>query len=182
MFITVSRQFQIADTGDNDLNDAKTAYYQCELKPVNYFPDMIGQLRTDFLPANRPGANPVINNNDLPETTLQVSVGSKLIPTLPLKGGQQIAHLAMALGLDSKREGFLNHLSFRHNKSIWGLNWEVYTGTDLDNAGLATRAGESIQVHYEGLGLPNYFPDKIFIHLRSTSKLELRTGSARLLD
>ena len=58
----------------------------------------------------------------------------------------------------------------------------MYTGTELDNAGLATRAGESIQVHYEGLGLPTYFPDKIFIHLRSTAKLELRTGSARLLD
>ena len=75
-------------------------------------PDMIGQLKSDFLAANRPGGP--IAANDLPETTLQCSVGSKLIPTLPLKGGQQIAHLAMALGLDSKREGFLNHLSFRH--------------------------------------------------------------------
>ena len=54
--------------------------------------------------------------------------------------------------------------------------------TDLDNAGLATRAGESIQVHYENLGLPGYFPDKIFLHLRSTSKLEIRTGSARILS
>ena len=33
-------------------------------------------------------------------------------------------------------------------------------------------------MHYEGLGLPNYFPDKIFIHLRSTSKLELRKAYA----
>ena len=54
--------------------------------------------------------------------------------------------------------------------------------TDLDNAGLATRAGESIQVHYENLGLPGYFPDKIFLHLRSTSKLEIRSGSARILS
>ena len=39
---------------------------------------------------------------------------------------------------------------------------------------VATRAGESIQVHYEGLGLPEYHPDKIFLHIRSTSKLEIR--------
>ena len=54
--------------------------------------------------------------------------------------------------------------------------------TDLDNTGISTRTGESMQVHFEGLGLPDYFPDKILLHLRSTSKLELRTGSARLLD
>ena len=47
---------------------------------------------------------------------------------------------------------------------------------------VSTRAGESIQVHYEGLGLAGYFPDKIYLHIRSTSKLELRTSSARLLD
>ena len=39
---------------------------------------------------------------------------------------------------------------------------------------MSTRAGESIQIHYEGLGLPDYFPDKIYLHLRSTAKLELR--------
>ena len=54
--------------------------------------------------------------------------------------------------------------------------------TDLDNSGLATRAGESLQVHFENLGLPGYHPDKIFLHIRSTSKLEIRTGSARILS
>ena len=54
--------------------------------------------------------------------------------------------------------------------------------TDLDNSGLATRAGESIQVHFEHLGLPGYHPDKIFLHVRSTSRLEIRTGSARILS
>ena len=88
----------------------------------------------------------------------------------------------MALGLESKREGFLNHHSWHHNKNVWGINLEVYTGTDLDNAGLSTRAGESIQVHFEGLGMADYFPDKIYLTIRSTSKLELRTASARLLD
>ena len=119
---------------------------------------------------------------DLPETTMQLSIGSKLIPTLPVKGRQQIPFLAMALGLESKREGFLNHLSWKHNKNVWGLNLEVYTGTDLDNSGLSTRSGESIQVHYEHLGLSDYFPDKIWLHIRSTAKLELRTSSARLMD
>ena len=108
------------DEANAAVNQAKTEYYQCELKPVNYMPDMIGQLKSDFIAANRPGQ---VANNDLPDTTLQCSVGSKLIPTLPLKGGQQIAHLAMALGLDSKREGFLNHLSFKHNKSVWESTW-----------------------------------------------------------
>ena len=42
----------------------------------------------------------------------------------------------MALGLESKREGLLNHLSWKHNKNVWGVNFEVYTGTELDNAGL----------------------------------------------
>ena len=91
-------------------------------------------------------------------------------------------HLAQALGVESKREGFLNHLSWHHNKNIWGINLEVYTGTELDNAGLSTRAGESIQIHFENLGLGDVFPDKIYLTIRSTCKLELRTGSARLLD
>ena len=62
------------------------------------------------------------------------------------------------------------------------MNLESYTGTGLDNSGLAARSGESIQVHFENLGVSSYFPDKIFLHIRSTAKLELRTGSARLLD
>ena len=144
---------------------------------------MIGQLVTDIAPAHRtPPGTAALHNNDLPETTLQLSIGSMLIPTLPIRGRQQIPFLAMALGLESRREGFLNHHSFKHNKSVWGVNMEVYTGTQLDNAGLSTRAGESIQIHYEGLGLPDYFPDKIYLHLRSTAKSELRTGSSRLLD
>ena len=88
----------------------------------------------------------------------------------------------MALGVESKREGFMNYHSWHHNKNVWGVNLEVYTGTDLDNAGLSTRAGESIQLHFTDLGLVDYFPDKIYLTIRSTSKLELRTASARLLD
>ena len=88
----------------------------------------------------------------------------------------------MALGVESKREGFMNYNSWHHNKNVWGVNLEVYSGTDLDNAGLSTRAGESIQLHFENLGTTEYYPDKIYLTIRSTSKLELRTASARLLD
>ncbi len=109
-------------------------------------------------------------------------IGSKLIPTLPIRERQQVEHLAMALGHESKREGFMYRLSWKHSKNVWGVNLEVYTGTDLDNAGLSTRAGESIQLHFTDLGLVDYFPDKIDLTIRSTSKLELRTASARLLD
>ena len=99
-----------------------------------------------------------------------------------MRGRQFIHYLSMALGLESRPEGFRNPYSWKHNKMVWGVNAEAYTGTDLDNAGLATRAGESLQVHFENLGLPGYHPDKIFMHIRSTSKLEIRTGSARILS
>ncbi len=97
-----------------------------------------------------------------------------------MKACQKLMYLAMAFGLDSKREGFMNPYSWMHNTNVWGLNAEVYTGTDLDHASLSSRAGESIQVHFENLGLPDYFPDKLFLHLRATKKLETRTASARL--
>jgi hypothetical protein len=183
VFVTCSRAYVNAEDGavaaGAGINGAKTAYFGAELKEVNYLPDMMGQIQSDIAPARRVGA---VANNDLPETTFQFSIGSKLIPTLPVKGRQQTPFLAMALGLESKREGFLNHLSWKHNKNVWGLNLEVYTGTDLDNSGLSTRAGESLQCHFEHLGLSGYFPDKIWLHIRSTAKLELRTGSSRLLD
>ena len=160
-FATVFRRYVNHEAGTDVAdyaakNAAKTTYYGAELKEVNYMPSMRGQIITDIAPSLRDGA---LTNIQLPEQTLQVSIGSKLIPTLPMRERQQIYFLAMALGLESKREGFLNHLSWHHNKNVWGLNLEVYTGTDLDNAGLSTRAGESIQLHFENLGTVAYFPD-----------------------
>ena len=140
---------------------------------------MRGQILTDIDATQRDGG---VTNLNIQEQTLQVSIGSKLIPTLPNRERQQVEHLAMALGVESKREGFMNYLSWHHNKNVWGVNLEVYSGTDLDNAGMSTRAGESIQLHFENIGLGTYFPDKIYLTIRSTSELELRTASARLLD
>ena len=77
-------------------------------------------------------------------------------------------------------EGLASRRLLKVRSDPRGDPWEQ--STDLDNSGLATRAGESIQVHYEGLGLPEYHPDKIFLHIRSTSKLEIRTGRARILS
>ena len=102
-FVTVFRRYLNNENGDVDagagVNAAKTAYFGAELKEVNYLP----QIVTDIAPAHRtPPGTAALANNDL-ETSLQLSIGSKLIPTLPLKGGQQIAHLAMALGLEIGR-------------------------------------------------------------------------------
>ena len=186
-FITVFRRYENKELGtgeDNhaDKNQALTDYFACKLKGVNYLPSMRGQIRTDWAPTQRSTAAGGITNVNLPEQTLQVSIGSKLIPTLPIRERQQVEHLAMSLGLESKREGFMNPVAWHHNKNVWGCNLEVYSGTDRDNAGMSTRAGESIQLHFENLGLVDYFPDKIYLTIRSTSKLELRTASARLLD
>ena len=81
---------------------------------------MNGKVTTDIAPGLRAAVAGGIPNTELPETTLQLSIGSKLIPTLPIRGRQQLPFLAMALGLESKREGFLNHLSWKHNKNVWG--------------------------------------------------------------
>ena len=118
-FVTCSRAYVNNEDGTvaagAGVNGAKTAYYGAEMKEVNYLPDMMGQILTDIAPAHRAGA---VANIDLPETAMQLSIGSKLIPTLPVKGRQQIPFLAMALGLESKREGFLNHLSWKHGKCV----------------------------------------------------------------
>jgi len=152
-YITCYREYQNNEDQpaglDGGINATKTNYWRRELKEVNYLINPVEQMRTDWVAAHRPGA---VADNALPETTLQLSVGAKLLPTLPMRGRQFIHYLAMALGLESRREGFLNPHSWKHNKMVWGMNLEAYTGTDLDNAGLATRSGESIQVH-RGWGL-----------------------------
>jgi hypothetical protein len=98
VFVTCSRAYVNAEDGaaavGAGVNGAKTAYVGAELKEVNYLPDMMGQILTDIAPARRVGA---VANINLPETTFQLSIGSKLIPTLPVKGRQQIPFLAMAL-------------------------------------------------------------------------------------
>ena len=48
-----------------------------------------------------------------------------------MKGRNFLHYLAMALGLESRREGFLNPYSWKHNKMVWGMNLEAYTGKGL---------------------------------------------------
>ena len=85
------------------INTARTTYYGAELKETNYLPSMRGQIISDIAPTLRDGGSAAAPryNNSIPEQTLQVSIGSKLIPTLPMRERQQIYHLAMALGLES---------------------------------------------------------------------------------
>ena len=105
-----------------------TEYYGRELKEINYLMNPIEQIRSDIHPNHRDGQ---ITDNNLPETTLQLHVGAKLLPQLPMRGRQFVMYLAMALGLEARRESFLNQYSWKHNKMCWGLNAEVYTGGGL---------------------------------------------------
>ena len=62
-----------------------------------------------------------------------------------------------------------------------GVSLDVYIGAGLDTAGLSTsKDGESIQTHYGDLDTSGYVADTIMM-LRLTSKMELRTSSARRL-
>ncbi len=129
-FVTCYRAYPNSEDGGvgvaAGVNAAETAYYGAQLKEVNYLIDPIGQIKSDLAPAHRD--NPLINHQ-LPETTLQIAVGAKQIPELPMKGRRRQMYLAMALGLEGKREGFLNPYSWQHNKGIWSTNLEIYTGT-----------------------------------------------------
>ncbi len=49
-----------------------------------------------------------VADNNLPKTTLQISIGAMQLPELPMKAHQKLMYLAMALGLEGKCEAFLN--------------------------------------------------------------------------
>ena len=116
------------------------------------------------------------------EFSLQINWGAKQIPEIAASGGQLMSHLMMALGMEQAREGFSDFHSYNHNKFLMRFNLEVYTGTELDNAGLSSRAGESIQIVMKNAGTSANYATKLFVHLRSTTKCEIRTGSVRVLD
>ena len=116
------------------------------------------------------------------ETTFQIQIGAKQLPEQPISQGQLISHNKMALGLESLREGFSNMHSFDISKKVFAVNLEKYLGTsNLDGSGMTTRAGESIMAIFANAGTEHIYPEKIYMHLRSSAKLELRTGSVRLM-
>ena len=94
-----------------------------------------------------------------------------------------MSHNKMALGLEALREGFSNMHSFDISKNIFAVNLEKYRGMqNLADSGMTTRAGESITAVFANAGTDAINPEKIYMHLRSSAKLELRTGSVRLMN
>ena len=88
----------------------------------------------------------------------------------------------MSLGIEALREGWGNLHSYDISKKVFAVNFEKYTGTQLDSSGATTRAGESITAIFADAGTANIYPEKIYMHLRSSAKVELRTGAVRKLD
>ena len=59
------------------------------------------------------------------------------------------------------------------------MNLEKYGGMqNLDG----TRAGVSSMAVFANAGTDAIYPEKIYMHLRSSAKLELRTGSVMLMN
>ena len=141
-----------------------------------------GEPAANGVPANTAGANEV-PDSAVKDTTFQIQIGAKQIPEQPITGGQLVSHNKMALGLEALREGFSNMHSFDISKKIYSVNLEKYGGTqNLDGSGMTTRAGESIMAIFANAGTDQIYPEKIYMHLRSSAKLELRTGSVRLMN
>ena len=116
------------------------------------------------------------------DTTFQIQIGAKQIPETPLKGGNVISHCKMSLGIESLREGWGNLHSYDISKKVFAINLEKFTGVQLDGSGDTTRAGESIMAIFGDAGSANIYPEKVYMHLRSSAKVEIRTGSVRKLD
>ncbi len=81
-----------------------------------------------------------------------------------MAGGNAYSHMKMVLGIESLREGFNNLHSSDHNKKLFGVNLEKFTGTQLDGSGRTTRAGESIMALFENAGTSSIYPEK-FIYI-----------------
>ena len=177
------------DAGDSSL----TALGRALLKECNYMWGASDQILQDTTSTKRgePQANGVpsptpagqeVHDISVSATTFQIVIGAKQIPEVPIQGGQVIYHNKMALGLESMREGFSNMHSFDISKKVFSVNLEKYTGMQgIDGSGMTTRAGESIMAIFANAGTDTLYPEKIYMHLRSSAKLELRTGSIRLM-
>ncbi len=147
------------------------------------------QIRADFSEVKRGPLNVqgqatagVLLDSVLPSTEFQVVLGAKRIPEVSIKTGEQVYHQKLTLGLESMRAGFGNQKSAETTKKFYALNFEKYTGTNLDNAGESMRDGQALQVIFTNAGITGIVPEKIYLHLRNTSKVQIRTGVVRLVD
>ena len=53
---------------------------------------------------------------------------------------------------------------------------------NLDGSGMTARTGESIMAVFANAVTDAIYPEKIYLRLRSSAQLELRTGSVRLMN
>ena len=188
---TLYRPYCNSATNVANDNKAVSKLGQALLKECNYLWGGTSQLLQDTHKDRRgvpdadglPAASvPAIADSALKETSFQIQIGAKQIPETPLKGGNLVSHCKMSLGIESLREGWGNLHSYDISKKVFAVNLEKYTGTSLDGSGDTTRAGESITAVFADAGTTNIYPEKIYMHLRSSAKVEIRTGSVRKLD
>ncbi len=97
-----------------------------------------------------------------------------------MAGGNVVSHLKMSTGIESVRDGFINLHSFDNNNTLFAASPEKYSGAQLDGSGDTTRAGESIMAIFENAGTSNIYPENVYMHLRSSAEIALRTGNVRL--
>ena len=186
---TLYRPYSNSHSAEGNENTAVAHLGRALLKECNYLWGGTSQIFADTNPAlrgapdaeNVPAAGQVLDAN-LKETSFQIQIGAKQIPETPLKGGNLVSHCKMSLGIEALREGWGNLHSYDISKKVFAVNLEKYTGTQLDGSGDTTRAGESITAIFADAGTTNIYPEKNYMHLRSSAKVELRTGSVRKLD
>ena len=116
--------------------------------------------------------------------TFQIIWGAKHIPQEAAKDGEQKHYEQDALGLASFHEGAGQAESSNTTRKVFSISLESMSGTGLDAMGSSSRSGEGITI-----SMPNCGTDtgtirctKIYLLLEHTCKLELRTGSVRLMD
>ena len=103
---------------------------QSLLKECNFLWGAQSQLLEDTNPDTRgipdattgvPAAT-AVEDAALPQTTFQIRIGAKMIPHVPMSGGNVVSHLKMPNGIESLRLGFNNLHSFENNKKCFAIN------------------------------------------------------------
>ncbi len=62
------------------------------------------------------------------------------------------------------------------------MQFERYTGTNLDNAGESLRDGQSMQVLFQDAGYAGHIAEKVYLHLRYSAKVQIHTGVVRISE
>ena len=116
--------------------------------------------------------------------TFQILWGARHIPQEPAKDGEQKHYEQDALGLANFHEGTGQAESSNTTRKVFSISLESMSGTGLDAMGSSSRSGEGITISMPNCGTDSgtIKMSKIFLLLEHTVKMELRTGSVRLMD